>query len=305
MRRPAWIVPFLLLLPGLGAAAPRPAGPDLTLVNRSGQPINEVYVSSSQSTTWGEDRLGERTLPPGRAAHVGLGHVPGCTFDVLVVYDDASREERDRVDLCRHRELTFDGRHATAAPRGPTAHGVTIVNHAPLPIQQVLISPSAAEDWGEDLLAHRTLSVGEAATVPYRGDCIADLRVVFANRSAEERRDIDLCSAPTVVIAPGWTTSDLASPKPGATTMLLTVSNRSGRPIVALYVFPEGSTAQGPELLSSGGLDAGAQIAVTLARPAGVCRFAARVVFADAARPLDLPAVDLCTGHELIISASA
>lgn len=129
-----------------------------------------------------------------------------------------------------------------------------MVNRAPRPIQQVLISPSAAGEWGEDWLAHRTLSVGDSATLPYRGDCIADLRVVFDNRSAEERRDLDLCRAARVVIAPGWTTAD--APGLGvkaAAAALLTVSNRSDRAVVALYVFPDGSAAHGPQLLASGG----------------------------------------------------
>ena len=53
--------------------------------------------------------------------------------------------------------------------------------------------------------------------VTWHGDCNADLRVVFENHAAEERRGIDLCALPTISIQPGWTTADaLPVPKTAA-----------------------------------------------------------------------------------------
>jgi hypothetical protein len=40
-----------------------------------------------------------------------------------------------------------------------------------------------------------------------------DIRVVFENRAAEERRGVDLCRRASLSIEPGWTTTDeLPSP---------------------------------------------------------------------------------------------
>jgi hypothetical protein len=83
---------------------------------------------------------------------------------------------------------------------------VTLVNASPLPIQQLYLSPPDAAQWGDDLLTQSALSAGEQRAIDFHGDCIADVRVVFSNRAAEERRGLDLCANPVLTIAPGWTT---------------------------------------------------------------------------------------------------
>ena len=54
----------------------------------------------------------------------------------------------------------------------------------------------------------RSISVGETGRVVFSGGCTVDIRVVFENRAAEERRGIDLCHRAILSIEPGWTTSD-------------------------------------------------------------------------------------------------
>ena len=91
------------------------------------------------------------------------------------------------------------------------------MNHAPRPIQQVFISPAAANQWGDDRLAEGSISAGDGRAVTWRGDCNVDLRVVFENRAAEERRGINLCATPALSVEPGWTTADVL-PMPKAET---------------------------------------------------------------------------------------
>ena len=67
---------------------------------------------------------------------------------------------------------------------------------------------SFAAQWGDDLLATSGLSVAEQRAITYSGTCDADIRVVFANRAAEERRGLNLCTHHVLRITPGWTTSD-------------------------------------------------------------------------------------------------
>src|SRR5208283_4156547 len=100
------------------------------------------------------------------------------------------------VDLCRTRELAFDGSAATAPPGIGVAHSVTLVNQSARPIQQVYISPPEANQWGDDRLAQGSISVADRRQLTWHGDCNVDLRVVFENRAAEERRGIDLCAVP-------------------------------------------------------------------------------------------------------------
>jgi hypothetical protein len=205
----------LLLAPAVRAdVPPQPVlGPlgerEVTVVNHSQRPANELYVSPDSAEQWGDDRLGEHTLEPDDTIRLRLGRTRECLFDVKVVYDDASREEVRGVNLCRTRQVIFDGSTATAPPDSGAEHGVTLVNHAPRPIQQVFLSPAAANQWGDDRLGETSISVGERRLVTWRGDCVVDLRVVFENRAAEERRGVDLCETPAVSIEPGWTTADL------------------------------------------------------------------------------------------------
>jgi hypothetical protein len=277
---------------------------DVTISNRSTQAINEIYVSPSSADHWGEDRLGEEMLPPGRSLKLKLGVTRDCEFDFQVVYEDASREEIKGVNVCRAPVLAFDG-SAAAAPKLAT-HEVTIANRADRPIQQVLVSPSAAGEWGDDRLGNTSISVGEEATISYRGDCVGDVRVVYDNRAAEERRGIDLCASHRIAIQPGWTTADIvpsAGPPPEQPVQLV-VTNRTGRRVESLVVFPDKGQPQGPNLLGSGGLEDGASVTVAFARPAGVCRFGARVALDASQAVQNIDGLDLCHSQELVLPAT-
>lgn len=189
----------------LGAGTPQRRS--LELVNRAPRAMNQVYVSPVSDGNWGMDRLGDHTLPPGDTLHLDLGQGTECQFDLQIVFDDASREEHRGLDLCGGARLVTDGSKAVLPPDalGPL-HDVTVEDESAIPIQQVFISPADASAWGEDLLGPR-LSVGAARQVRYRGDCIADLRIVFENKAAEERRGIDFCAKARIVVRPGWTTA--------------------------------------------------------------------------------------------------
>jgi hypothetical protein len=305
--RSALAVLLAVLLAAVGgiARADQPVGErELTVGNRATQAIDEIYVSPSSADHWGDDQLGEATLPPGRTQRLKLGRLRDCEFDVQVVYEDGSREESKAVNVCRTHLLAFDGSGATAPAQAP-ARDVEIANRAGRPIQQVLISPTDAGDWGEDRLGNTSISVGEAAVVHYRGDCVADIRVVFDNRGAEERRAVDLCASRRIAVQPGWTTADVVptEAQPGDETLQLTVSNGTGQRVEALYLFPDGSARHGPELLGSAGLAPGASVTIAFARPAATCRFAAHVVFGAGPAAEDVAGLDLCHSPNVVLPA--
>jgi len=227
MRRsspnPGTIVACHLRLVGLvGLLALAAAGPDLQppvhepladlellVLNHGHGAITQLYVSPSSADEWGDDRLGGATLAVGKSYRVRLPHPAECRFDLQVIYDDTAREESHGFDACRNRQISFDGSTAIdptevfSQPRE-----VALVNRSGRPIQQVFVSPSAADQWGDDRLGEGSISVGDTHSIGYRGPCTVDLRVVFDNRSAEERRGLDLCATPALVIEPGWTTAD-------------------------------------------------------------------------------------------------
>ena len=301
----------------LTAAAPPRGGPverALIIANRADQPINEVYVSPSGIDDWGPDRLGEATIEPRQQRRIAVGPArpAECLYDVQVIYGDASREERRGVDLCRLRTVTFDATTATPPPGAEGGdHAVLIANESGLPIQQVLVSPAEAGEWGEDRLGHDSLSVGDVASVAYHGGCLADLRVIFENRAAEERRGLDLCALGGVTIAPGWTTAISLPPRrvSGASAALtpvnLTIVNQSGRTIRELYLFPENSASSGTDRLEAAPLDEGARVTVDVLRPPGSCRYGARIVYGGKTANQDISGLDLCQETTLVIPPRA
>ncbi len=184
-------------------------GLELLVENHGPGAITQLYVSPSSADEWGDDRLAGGTLAVGKSYRVHLSRPPECRFDLQVIYDDATREESHGVDVCHTRQIGFDGSTAMIPPDVfSRQREVTLVNRSGRPIQQVFVSPSAADQWGDDRLGDGSISAGETRSVGYRGPCTVDLRLVFDNRSAEERRGLDLCATPALLIEPGWTTAD-------------------------------------------------------------------------------------------------
>jgi hypothetical protein len=190
----------LLLLPLIALAAPAAAqgDPSFNLVNRSGQPINEIYVSPVTEQFWGRDLLGADVLPDGRAFPVRLAPQSGCRHDVRVVYADGRAEQRRDQNTCAISEMLF-GTAApprTAAP--PQAQGANpsfnLVNHGRTAIREIYVSSARDSTWGEDRLGTNTLPPGRHLEVRLPlNDCLNDVRVVWSDGRREDRRQVDTC----------------------------------------------------------------------------------------------------------------
>ena len=268
---------------------------EVVVLNRSSRPINEIYASPGSADQWGADRLGDRMLESGASLRLRLGKTRECIFDIKVIYDDASREETRGVDLCHTRQVPFDGKAAATPPEaGGDLRRVTLLNHSTRPVKQVFISPAEANQWGEDRLGESSISAGDRREVTWRGNCNSDLRVVFENRAAEERRGINLCETPVISVEPGWTTAD-ALPAPNAEMPVeIAVSNRSGHVVTELFLAPEGAAGPGQDVLGAGVL--GDDLVVHLPFVRGeACRFNARVVFVGKSADTAINGLDLCT----------
>jgi hypothetical protein len=100
-------------LPSSSAPPPPPrevevADPSFTFVNRSGEPIREIYVSLTTERNWGRDRLGPRQiLPPGASMPIGLPRGGACTVDMRIVYMDGRILEQRNVETCSRRDIVW------------------------------------------------------------------------------------------------------------------------------------------------------------------------------------------------------
>jgi hypothetical protein len=82
--------------------------PSFRFVNRSGETIREIYVSLSNTRSWGADRLGpRRILPPGAAMPISLPRGEVCSTDMRIVFMDGRIMEQRNVDTCHVREFVW------------------------------------------------------------------------------------------------------------------------------------------------------------------------------------------------------
>lgn len=84
------------------------ADPSFTFVNRSREPIREIYVSLTSERNWGRDRLGPRQiLPPGASMPITLPRTGVCTVDMRVIYMDGRILEQRNVETCSIRDYAW------------------------------------------------------------------------------------------------------------------------------------------------------------------------------------------------------
>jgi hypothetical protein len=195
---------------------------------------------------------------------------------------------------------------ASAQPRDRgEARSVVLANRHLAVVQQVYLSPVTSSDWGPDRLGADTLAVGDEVTVEMRGGCQADLRIVFANAGAEERRAVDICETTRIVLRPGWAVAEELDAEGPVVVMpgdvpdgALRLRNAGRLPIVELYAGPPGG-ARGEDRLGTEILAIGASIDIEPADP-DACAADLVAVFRDG-REVTRTGVDLCAGEEIEI----
>ncbi len=205
---PSWgmligLAPGLLLGVGPSVAFAQTANPSFNLVNRGTQAIGEVYATPAGVDRWGRDRLERSYVPPGQSFPVRLPADGNCLYDIRVVYADGRPEERRRVNTCGVDAVVFPGGRVDGA--GPDAGAgraavandpsFRLVNRARSEVNQVFVSPVGEEGWGRDRLGDGTVAAGATRVIRLpSGACTYDVRVVFSNGEALERRRLDLCA---------------------------------------------------------------------------------------------------------------
>ncbi|WP_291298972.1 Tat pathway signal protein [Elioraea sp.] len=195
---------FLVLLAALSSPATA-QNPDFWVVNSSGKTIHQVYVSSAQVTNWGNDLLGQNVLATGQRFAIRPARDGTCLFDIRVVYADNSVAEQRRINTCNINEVIFtaqgpvargpQGPQGTTSPSGPNPD-FRLVNRSGRTITEVYVSSSQQQSWGPDRLGQNVLGAGQSMVVnlPRDGNCVFDLRVVYDNNTATERRQVNTCN---------------------------------------------------------------------------------------------------------------
>ncbi|MFC3126746.1 hypothetical protein ACFOD4_16905 [Pseudoroseomonas globiformis] len=288
-----------------------PATPwrETVIANASGRGIRNLHAITGASAgqpgaeAWGIDRLGATTVEDGDTFRLRL-RSRACHVDLRAVYDDDTAEEKRGVDLCATPQMVFDG---SGVPR-PPERVFTLINRHGAAVQEVYASGIDDSDWGEDRLLARPVERGARAEVTLRSDCEIDLRILFANGGAEERRGVDICGSGLIVLRPGWTLAERLDqgggpieqgpPREGSVRF----RNTGRAPLVELYVdaadaAPDASP--GPDRLGSTVLGRGETLDFQPPEEVG-CTGHLRAVFRDG-RQFERPRFDLCSGTEVAL----
>ena len=204
MRRAVAVV--LLLWCGDAAAQGSGSGgnPSFALINGGRQAIQELYATPAGVDRWGRDRLADNYLAPGQSFPVRLPADGNCVYDIRVVFADGRPEEKRRVNTCSFDSVTFPGGRTgpggPAGTQGGAQGGQTddpsfrLLNRGRSAVNEVYVSASGDDTWGEDRLGDDTMRVGGQRVIRMApGQCTYDVRVVFANGEAVEKRRLNLC----------------------------------------------------------------------------------------------------------------
>ncbi len=280
-----------------------PATPrrDAAISNRAEVELRELYASPNGLEGWGVDRLDGQGIPAGGSFPLRL-RSRDCVFDLRAVYADAREEVRSRHDLCAERSLAFD--RTTLPP--PVTHSLVLMNRHLETVQELYVSASTDADWGPDRLDD-PLPVGQEASVTVASACQADVRIVFPNGGAEEKRELDLCTTPRILLVPGWVLGAEPPPLPMAEAVadpeateapLLKLRNAGTLPIIEIYAAPPGEP-RGADRLGADVL--GVAESLELEAPDGDACLADLVVLFRDGREVTRTGVDLCQGEEIEI----
>ncbi|EHL97106.1 hypothetical protein HMPREF9946_04405, partial [Acetobacteraceae bacterium AT-5844] len=281
---------------------------EMEVANGSGRSMRSLFASAiplspgqtRNADNWGPDRLSGVAMEAGETFNLRL-RSRGCQADLRAVYDDDTAEEKRGVDICASNATAlFDG---SGVPR-PPERAFTLVNRHSAPVEEAYASAIDDTDWGEDRLPSGPLERGGRHEIVLRGGCEIDLRIVFANGGAEERRAIDICATNLIVLRPGWTLAAKLDQNPGAIDPgppregSVRLRNIGGAPIVELYVHPAGAP-RGVDRLGATVLGRGESL--DFQPPEGVgCTADLFAVFRDG-QEVARPGFNLCSGTEVAL----
>lgn len=165
---------------------------------------------------------------------------------------------------------------ALPAMAEPGDRSIRVVNNTANVINEVYASPSNERNWGHDRLGSEVVPPGgrQVVRLPAEGACRYDVRILYQGGGAEERRGLDICAAPDLVLGGGG-----AAPR-GAPqgNPSFTLVNQGQRAIEQFYAAPSSQQAWGPDRLGESAMvQPGQSLPIRL--PRGECSYDLRVVW--------------------------
>ena len=167
-----------------------------------------------------------------------------------------------------------------------------LVNRSTQAINEVYASPASAAGWGPDRLGDDRIGAGGNAPIRLLadGNCVFDLRVVFEDGHADERRRVNTCTVDNLSFGAAPAAPPVPQGNP-AHDPSFRIVNRGSRTVNEVYARLSTSANWGRDRLGDATVDSDSYRVIRL--PAGQCVWDVRLVF-DEGRPLERRRVNLC-----------
>ena len=164
-----------------------------------------------------------------------------------------------------------------------------LVNRSSQTINEAYASPASARGWGVDRLVDDQIAPGGNAAIRLLADgtCLFDLRVVFEDGHADERRQVNTCGVDNI----SFGAAPAAVPGNPAHDPSFRIVNRGRREVYEVYARLSGSRDWGADRLGDGTVDSESYRVIHL--PSGQCFWDVRLVFDDGPR-LERRRLNLC-----------
>jgi len=170
------------------------------------------------------------------------------------------------------------------------ADSVTIINKTGYAIFYLKISPTSADDWGDDWLGDEVLADGENITLDlaaagYAKQCTFDIKAVDEDDDSYIQWEVDLCSRSKVVL----TMDDYVVPDDEGSgvetdcgyTQDISIRNDTGFDIWYVYISPTDSDDWGEDRLGDEVIMDGDSFTICMPGYGSKCQFDVKIVDSD------------------------
>lgn len=187
-----------LTLATTGPALAQGGDASFTLVNRGGAAIRQVFVTPAGDANWGRNRLNGHALAPGASFVVRRRADGNCIMDIRAVFADGHTDDRRGLNTCNVDAVAIGtgiAANGSAPSKEKDDPSFRFVNRGSQAIKELFATPAGDANWGQNRLDEGPLPAAseKLIRITKTGNCLFDLRVVFADGKAVEKHRSDLC----------------------------------------------------------------------------------------------------------------
>jgi hypothetical protein len=135
-------------------------------------------------------------IPPGGSFLVKRRTDGNCILDIRAVFADGRAEERKGLNTCNVDAVAVGLAPVVVAGKPVGDPSIRLVNRGEQAIVEFYAAQAAGrQSWGANRLDAGPLpaATDKLIRIARTGDCVFDLRVVFADHTAKEKHAADLC----------------------------------------------------------------------------------------------------------------